>query len=62
MPVTNIKQVARQLIDSLPDDAIWEDLMYKIYVQESIEAGTADIKAGRVYTTEEVRERFKIPK
>ena len=44
----NIKSDARRIVDELPDDATWEDLMYEIYVRESIEAGLADVEAGRV--------------
>jgi predicted transcriptional regulator len=44
----NIKPDARRIVDELPDTATWEDLMYEIYVRESIEAGLADVEAGRV--------------
>ena len=53
-----LKQQARQLIDELPERASWEDLMYRIYVRESIEAGLADSKAGRLVSSEEVKRRF----
>ena len=54
----NIKEEARRLIENLPDDSTWEDLMYQIYVRETIEAGLADIEAGRVTDVEKVREEF----
>jgi predicted transcriptional regulator len=46
------------LVENLPDDSTWEDLMYQIYVRETIEAGLADIEAGRVTDVEKVREEF----
>ncbi|MDX6559129.1 MAG: hypothetical protein QOF72_2178 [Blastocatellia bacterium] len=54
----NIKEEARRLVENLPDDSTWEDLMYQIYVRETIEAGLADIEAGRVTNVEKVREEF----
>ena len=45
---TNVKADARRLIDELPEDATWEDLMYRIYVRQAIEAGLDDVAAGHV--------------
>ena len=57
----NIKEEARRLIDALPDDSTWEDLMCRIYVRETIEAGLADSEAGRVTDVEDVRREFGLP-
>jgi predicted transcriptional regulator len=53
-----IKEQARQLVETLPEDSTWEDLMYEIYVQESVQRGLEDAKAGRIKTTEEIRAKF----
>ncbi|MDT9277557.1 MAG: hypothetical protein P5680_23775 [Limnospira sp. PMC 737.11] len=42
MENTNIKQEAKRLIDELPDNSTWDDLMYSIYVRQMVEAGIAD--------------------
>ena len=55
---TNVKADARRLIDELPGDATWEDLMYRIYVRQAIEAGLDDVAAGRALDIKEVRARF----
>ncbi len=55
---TNVKADARRLIDELPEDATWEDLMYRIYVRQAIEAGLDDVAAGRTLDIKEVRDRF----
>ena len=55
-----IKQAAHQLIDSLPDDVTWETLLYTLQVRHDIEAGLADAKTGRVYSTAEARARLGI--
>ena len=49
------KQAARQLLDHLPDQASWDDIMYELYVKEKIEEGLADIKAGRTFSHEQVK-------
>lgn len=58
MQVETIKQKAHQLLDKLPDSATWEDLMYQIYVRQSIEAGIKDSDEGRTIDVKEVRKRF----
>jgi len=57
----NIKEEARRLIELLPDDSTWEDLMYQIYVREAVEKGLADAEAGRVTDVKKVREEFGLP-
>jgi hypothetical protein len=53
-----IKEKARRIVDQLPDDASWEDLVYRIYVRQSIEAGLRDSEAGCVESVTEVRRSF----
>jgi len=53
-----IKEQAHSLVDNLPDNATWEDLMYTIYVREAIEAGLEDSKAGRLTPVEDVRKEY----
>ena len=58
MQTENIKQEAQRLLEKLPDKATWEDLMYRIYVREAIEAGIKDSDEGRTVDVKEVRKRF----
>ena len=58
MSTVNIKEQAKRLIEILPEDMTWDDLMHEIYVRQSIEAGLADSEAGRVRDVAEVRARF----
>jgi predicted transcriptional regulator len=55
------KQEARRLIDNLPENATWDDLMYEIYVRQAIEAGLADSEAGCTLDGKEVRAKFGLP-
>jgi hypothetical protein len=58
---TTVKDEARRLVEELPEEASWEDLMYRIYVRQTIEAGLRDADAGRTTPVEEVRRRFGLP-
>ena len=62
MSTVNVKEEAQRLIERLPEDITWDDLMHEIYVRQAIEAGLADSEAGRVTGVEEVRENFGLPK
>lgn len=55
MTKQELKKETDQIIASLPEEASWEDLMYRVYVRTKIDQGLEDGKAGRVRTTEETR-------
>lgn len=57
---TNVKEEAVRLAEGLPDDATWEDLQYRIYVRQAIEAGLKDSREGRTVPLDEARRRFGI--
>lgn len=58
----SIKAAVKELVDDLPNDATWEDVMYRLYVREAIEAGRRDVAEGRVVDVAEARRRFGLPK
>ena len=53
-----IKQSAHELIDHLPEQATWDDLMYKIYVRQKLERSLQAAKEGRVVSHEDAKRRF----
>lgn len=53
-----VKEEARKLIDSIPDTASWDDIMYEFYVRKKIEVGLEAADAGKVVSQEEVEKRF----
>ncbi len=61
MGATNIKDEARRLVEKLPENSTWDDLMHEIYVRQAIEAGLADSRAGRTTDVEQLRSRFGLP-
>jgi len=52
------KEEAHKLIDQMPRNATWDDLMHEIYVREAIEKGMGDSKAGRTRDVKEVRAKY----
>lgn len=58
MPRLIEKEEAHRLIDKMPSNATWDDLIHEIYVRETIESGLADSKAGRVKDVQEVRAKY----
>ena len=54
----SIKEQARQIVDQLPEDADWEELLERIRVRRAVEAGLRDSEQGRRLELFEVRERF----
>ena len=53
-----IKEAARAIVDNLPEQASWDDLMYELYVKQKIEAGLAAADNGQTVPHEEVKARL----
>lgn len=58
MESINVKEEARRLLEKLPEDMTWDDLMHEIYVRQSIEDGLADSAAGRLTEVADVRAKL----
>jgi len=50
-----LKQAVIDTIYALPEDVSIEEIMYKLYIMDKHNKALADIKHGRVYSTDEVR-------
>jgi predicted transcriptional regulator len=57
--MATVKEEVRRMIESLPDDATWEDVQYSIYVRERIERGRREADDGKVLDQDEVERRMK---
>ena len=55
------KDEAHRIIDRMPPEATWDDLMREIYVRETIKRGLADSNAGRTKDVKEVRAKYGLP-
>ena len=58
MSPRNIKEEVRRLLETLPDDVTWDELMHEIYVRQSIDAGLIDSQSGKYKDVAEVRNEF----
>ena len=56
--MATVKEETRRLLDRLPDEVSWDDLMYEIYVRKKIAAGLKAAEEGKLVSHEEVRRRF----
>lgn len=61
MPTLVQKEDAHKLIDRLPENATWDDLMHEIYLHEAIDRGLADSRACRTKSVQEVRAKYGLP-
>lgn len=61
MPTTMSKDDAHNLVEKMPENATWDDLIHEIYVRQVIEKGLADSRAGRTTEVCEVRTNYGLP-
>lgn len=54
----NAKQVAHELIDHLPEQASWDDVMYTLYVRQKLERSLQAANEGKVTSHEDAKKRF----
>ncbi len=52
------KDDAHKIIDKLPENSTWDDLIYEIYVRQVIEKGLSDSKAGRTKDVKDIRKKY----
>lgn len=56
-----VKESARQVLESMPEQCTWDDLLYELYVRQKIDQGLDDLQNGRVVSHEEVRRMMVRP-
>lgn len=54
------KEQARALLENLPDDVTWDDIVYELAARRSIELGLADADKGRVMDATVVRREIRL--
>ena len=53
-----VKEEAKKLIDALPDQATWDDIMYEFYVRKKLARALSEAAAGEVVSHEAAKERL----
>lgn len=54
----SIKQSAHELIDHLPEQATWDDVMYTLYVRQKLERSLQAVSEGKVTSHEDAKKRL----
>ena len=54
------KEQARAVLENLPDDATWDDIVYELAARRSIELGLSDAEEGRVMEASVVRRELRL--
>ena len=58
------KQLAREVLDSLPDDCSLQEIQYRLYVRQMVEEGREDVRRGSVVSQQDIErdlERWLAP-
>ena len=53
-----VKPPAIKLVEDMPENASVDDLMYRVYVRQKVEAGLADLNAGRKHAHDDIKREF----
>jgi len=56
---SNAKQEAKKLLDKLPDEATWDDIMYQLYVRQKYERGIEAADRGEGMVHDQVKRLFR---
>jgi predicted transcriptional regulator len=59
MNKTKIKESVKQLLDKLPDDSKYEDIIAEIYFKQHIEEGLMQLDEGKGISHDEVKKRLE---
>jgi hypothetical protein len=53
-----IKEEAKKLIESLPEQVTWDDIMYQFYVKKKLTTSLKAIEDGKIISHEEAKNRI----
>ncbi len=54
MSMATAKQVALEIVGSLPEDCTLKDAAYRLYLRQLVEEAREDFREGRTFTQDEV--------
>ncbi len=52
------KESAQQLLNLIPDQANWDEIMYEFYVKQKIDRGLQAVKEGRTVSHAEAKKQL----
>ena len=53
-----VKEEAKKIIENLPEQATWDDVMYQFYVKKKIEISLKAVEVGNVISHKDVKKRL----
>ena len=56
--MNTVKEEAKRLIEHLPEQVTWDDIMYQIYVRQKIDMGLKAATEGKVVPHTDVKRMF----
>ena len=54
-----VKDIAKQVIDALPDEATMDDIIHALYVQTKFEQGAGEVREGKGVSHEAAKQRLQ---
>ena len=54
-----VKEIAKQVIDGLPDEATMDDIIHALYVKTKFERGEKEIRDGKGISHEDAKQRLQ---
>ncbi len=58
--MSKIKEEARKIIDNMPEQATWDDIMYQFYVKKKIMVSLKAAEDGNIISHEDVKKRLLV--
>jgi hypothetical protein len=52
-----VKEAALKILEGLPEDATWDDLMYELYVNKKVALGQTAANEGKVVPHDQARRK-----
>lgn len=55
----SVKEAIIQHVAGMPDDITWDEILYRLYLLETVEESRTQIREGKCHSHEEVKEIVK---
>ncbi len=53
-----VKEEARKIIENMPEQATWDDIMYQFYVRKKVMVSLMAAEDGNIYSHDDVKKRL----
>ncbi len=54
-----VKEIAKQTIDNLPNDAVLDDIIHALYIRSKVQNGVKEIHDGKGISNSDAKKRLK---